>query len=259
MEAKATKTKDGLLLSGQLPQELMEATAVEIYPLKDGAFLVGAKGFVHDALSKKSIVAAPTGKGTINEKEVDLLRKLLSIRFDQRVPAAVNKMLTDTEKKTLEALEEKGLVTVFKNAKYGKEGVYNISDYAFSQARDYPNQLVKPTAQPTTPAESIARLGFAVVESEGEARNLSSALSEKMKSGECIGLRAFDRKYYFISKSFLLENEGKALAALAKGDKTAEEISAETGLTPEASRALLLHLCESGDILEKARGKFAQA
>lgn len=248
MEIRVAKAKDGVLLSGAVPQEIATAGTIEIFPLRDGAYLVIAKGL-------PGRPKAPFGSEGISLTEAERLvvKRLSAIRFENRTVADVNRALSPKERETLEGLLQKKLVSVFKSAKYS-EGVYSIADAAYPQPRALSQQHI-----PATPAEGLEKLGFASVESENEAKALAAAFSERLKTGEVRGLRAFDRRYYFIKRSFAEEWDKKVLLALSKGDKTAEETALAVGLAPEGCLALLLHLCESGEALEKARGKFARA
>ena len=248
VEAKITRAKDGLLLSGELPPGLADSGAVEIFPLRDGACLLLAKGML------PPLQSGGEGAPRLDASEALLLRKLLSVRFESRIPAQVDRTLSHEEKTILSSLLKKGLVSVFHGRKYGASGVYNVSDKAFSLVRE-------PVAAhaASSPAELLEQQGYLVVEGEGEAKALGNALSEKIKSGEVAGLRAFDRKCYFLKKSYLDQAGAKLLSCLWKSPKGEQEVAKEAGLPLEGCRAVLLHLCESGEALEKAPGKFARA
>lgn len=237
------KTQGGIELSGSLPSEISGADAVEIFPLRDGTYLLAVKG----AIDRQRSASVPQG---LSSEEKALLKKLLAIRFERRTPDEVDSVLSAKERAMLGSLLEKKAVTVFRSEKYPK-GVYNVSDAIYGQARDAPVQAA-PVHDP------LAR-GFLVLENEGDARQLSSAVAERIKAGEVAGLRSFDRKYYFIRKDFALAQWPKIMSALEKGDKTAEELSRMIGLPPEACLAILLHMAEEGELLEKNKGKFALA
>lgn len=301
MEIKATKTKNGIELSGPLPPVLANSSSLEVFPLRDGIYLLAIKG----AVGKATAVETAKPEGRMTEKEKNVVRKLISIRFEQRVPSVVDKMLSKDEKEILGILAKKRLVWIFFGDKYGKEGVYNISDSAFAEVRDrlvdassdlssqrqVPHlrfgasrtsgpleQRLESEQQPVqemaraphgterpelplpinSPAH-LEKLGWMVLDNENEARNFGQAFSDKAKSGLVRGLRAFDRKYYFIAKGFAEEKEVKVMAALEKGDKTAQELSSEIGVAPEGCRALLIHLAEAGEVLEKQKGKYSKA
>ena len=260
VEIKTAKTKNGLELIGQLPQNLANANSLEILTLKDGLFLLTIKGAVEKTEEK---LATPRA-GQLSENEKNVIRKLLSIRFEKRVPAEVDKTLSKEEKEILDVLIKKRQVWVFFGNKYGKDGVYNIADSAFSEVREQEHvstgtvqqNAVAHNVSPTHPPE---KLSWLVLENESDARNFGHAFEEKIKNGLVRGLRAFDRKYYFISKEFADEMEPKAMVALSSGDKTAEELSREIKISSEGCRALLIHLAEAGEVLEKQKGKYAKA
>lgn len=253
MELKVKKTQSGVELSGSLPPEISDAASLEIFPLRDGTYLVAVKGAIEKARNASSL----------SNDEKALLKKLLAIRFEKRTPTDVDRTLSAREREILALLVKKKLVTVFRSGKYEK-GVYNVSDAAFGQAREGDAvRLVGGSAHAAAGTEHashdpLAR-GYLVLENEGDARNLSNSLADRIKAGEVSGLRSFDRKYYFIRKAFAGQWQPKLQAALEKGDKTAEELAKETGLEAEGCRAILLHLCEGGELLEKSKGKFALA
>ncbi|MCX8175369.1 MAG: hypothetical protein N3E51_04140 [Candidatus Micrarchaeota archaeon] len=253
-QARASRTKDGVLLSGPLPQEFLCASCFEVVRLRDGSFL----------LTPQKEAKKPQAP-QFDEAEKALLRKLLSIRFEKRIPAQVNRQLSREELKTLDRLMAKKAVQILWGGKYAKDGVYNLSEFAFHLVRQketQPQTGEPPTAPPPAPLsalEQLEKFGWMVAESEEQARKLSAELAEQIRSGKIRGLRAFDRKFYFVSQRFREAWEKKVFAALSKGEKSAEQIGEEIGLSAEAARCLLLHLCESGELLEKRRGMFARA
>ncbi len=265
LEVKATKTKEGLLLLGHLPQELADSPALELFPLRDGAYLLTVKGFV----SQKGMLSkAPSlnAKDALSEKEKEVVRKLLAIRFERRMPAEVIKCLSKDDKETLETLVKKGMVQVFHGGKYEKGGVYNVSDFAFNSVREpAPVSASSPSAPspaaplPISSPQHLEKFGWMVLENEADARNFANAYPDKVKSGEVIGQRAFDRRYYFVTRQFFGSHEKGVQSALAKSDKTTEEISQQIGIEAEGCRAILMHLLESGDVMEKKKGKFSRA
>lgn len=263
LEVKSAKTKDGLLLLGHLPQELADSPSLELFPLRDGAYLLTVKGFV----GQKGTVpkAAYQPKGALSEKEKGLVRKLLAIRFESRVPAEVAKALSREEKDLLDGLVKKEMVQVFHGGKYEKGGVYNVSDFAFNSVREpsasqaSPPQAAQSAPLPVSSIAHLEKCGWMILENDTDARNFANAFPDRVKSGEVRGQRAFDRRYYFITRQFF-ESHGNAVqSALGKSDKTAEEVSSQLGIEAEGCRAILVHLLESGDVMEKKKGKFSRA
>ena len=112
---------------------------------------------------------------------------------------------------------------------------------------------------PISSPEHLERNGWMVLETENDARGFANSFPEKIKSGDVRGVRAFDLKFYFVKKAFLEKWETEAQLSLGKGEKTAEEIAEEIGIPTMGCRALLLHMCENGDLMEKKKGKFAKA
>jgi len=265
MEVKVQKTREGAELLGSLPPEIANAASLEIFPLRDGMCLICPKGVLDRA--------GGTAMGALSEPELALVKKLLAIKFERRTPPEVDRTLSGAEKATLSSLMARKVVNIFRSGKYEK-GVYNVSDNVFGQARDVlpvhaagqgggkaaapmPQRAATPAAQPQA-RDPLAR-GYLVLENEGDARQLSGMLAERIKAGEVAGLRAFDRKYYFIRKDFASAHRPKIVSALEKGDKTPEELVRVLGLEPEACLAILLHMAEEGELLEKSKGKFALA
>ena len=260
---KVSKTREGILQSGALPAEISDSASLEIFPLKDGAYLLTLKGFVEKA--KGAAGSAKNQGRSLSEKEKGVVRKLLSVRFESRTPEQVEKLLSREEKETLGQLMQQELVQVFHGGKYAKDGVYNVSDFAFNSVREpvslpaAPGQMPPPQQLPVSSYAHLEKSGWMVLDDENAARAFANAYPEKVKSGEVRGMRAFDRKYYFVTRSFADDWEKKVQLSLAKADKTAEEISEELGIAPGGCRCLLLHLCESGEVMEKKKGKFARA
>ncbi|MFA6214335.1 MAG: hypothetical protein WC717_03590 [Candidatus Micrarchaeia archaeon] len=268
MEVKAQKTKEGLELVGSLPFEIANAQALEVFPLRDGIYLLSVKG----------AIGGHAPSAGLSEPERQLVKKLLAIRFEKRTPSDVDKTLTGAEKATLASLLDKKVVNIFRSGKY-ENGVYNVSDAIFGQTRDIPAAHPLDTAAPQSsaiprqlPSSSAAgkaapakpsfdplSKGYLVLDNEGDARQLSGAVAERIKAGEVAGLRSFDRKYYFIRKDFAMQHQPKIMSSLEKGDKTADELARVLGLPSEACLAILLHMAEEGELLEKNKGKFALA
>lgn len=255
-EIKVMKTREGILLSGAVPPEIASSPSFEIFPLRDGAYVIVPKGMLPQA--KAAQQNTEKGKGALTDAEKEVLRKLLAIRFENRIPAFVNKTLAKEEKETLEALMQKKMVQVLHGGKYEKDGVYSVSDFAFASVRD--SSLPQNAAQlPISSPEHLERNGWMVLDGENEARAFGNSYPEKVKSGDVLGQRGFDRKYYFVKKGYVEAWEKKIQASLAKSEKTAEELASEIGIAPEGCSAILIHLAENGEVMEKRKGKYARA
>ncbi|MEM4554442.1 MAG: hypothetical protein QXT25_01160 [Candidatus Anstonellaceae archaeon] len=247
MEIKISKTKEGFAISGSLPPEFSSYSEFELFPLKEGAYLLLAKGFIENK-------GKPASAAAFSEQEKEVLRKLLNVRFEKRTPKEIGKVLTAQEQKVLSGLMEKKIVHIFKDQRY-PEGVYSVAEAAFNAVKDQQPQ----PKEALTPAQHFEKHGWVVVEEEAQARALANNYAEQMKSGQIRGTRSFDKKFYFISRQFYQSWEKKALLALSKNEKSAEEVSAEIGLPADACRCILVHLCEDGEVMEKQKGKYSKA
>jgi hypothetical protein len=262
LEIRLTKTRGGVILAGEIPSEIADSQSLELFPLRSGAYLLTVKGFIPGGSPVQQKKAAD-GK-SLTEGEKALLRKLLSIRFESRIPSEVAKLLSKEEKELLDGLVKGEMVQIFHGGKYEKSGVYNVSDFAFGAVRE-PASLPSAASPPPAadiPVSSIANLekhGWMILANEAEARNFGNAYPDKVKSGEVMGQRAFDRQYYFVTKSFFGSHEKEVLSSLGKSDKTPEELSQQLHMAPEGCRAILVHLLETGDVMEKRKGKFSRA
>ena len=260
-EVKVSRTREGILLSGRVPPELSSAQEMEIFPLRDGAYLLLLRGLLPHAAADADGIARGAGP-QMSEKEKGVVRKLLSVRFEKRTPEEAGRLLSREEKEILAVLMKKGLVQVFHKGKYEKDGVYNVSDSAFNSVREpSPPSASQPPQAPDDVSfvANLEKSGWMVLEDENAARGFALAFPEKVRSGEVRGMRAFDRKYYFVTRRFAEEWEKKVQLALSKSEKGAEELAAELGMDAPGCRALLYHLCESGEVMEKHRGKFVRA
>ena len=104
----------------------------------------------------------------------------------------------------------------------------------------------------------LEKNGFCLVENELQARLVASVLQPKIASGDVLGVRAFDRKYYLATRKFYMENAQKAENALSK-PKSISEVAGETKMGLDATTAILHLMCEKGDAIEKRRGVFERA
>jgi len=227
----------------ELPKEMLDCDAVELFPLKEGYYL----------LSVPLGQPAPAPKSE-DVTEHSVLRKMLSIRFENRTPAYVNKSLSDKEKIVLKELERKGLVNVFKGTKY-KDGVYNINDKVYAMLAKE-SQAPEPRGGSMDSSGLLVRQGYLVVLDRNEARALSEKLAQDMKSGAVLGVKAFDGKFYIVTRTYLTKAQA-AIMAVLKENMDASGIAAAAKLEPAGCLAALYVLADGGEIIEKKRGIFA--
>ncbi|MEW6749230.1 MAG: hypothetical protein AB1295_05990 [Candidatus Micrarchaeota archaeon] len=237
----------------ELPQDMAGSDEVELFHLRDGYYMLTAP-----------LGAPKRESGTISEREKGVLRKLLSIRFENRTPEYVKKTLSGEELAVLNGLEERKLVNVFIGRKY-KDGVYNISDKIYpllsgkagaAANEEEPERRVRAAASPATAVLSLRSQGFVVLPNKREAMTLSELLGDEMKKGGVIGVKGFDGRFYAVTRSYF-ESSQSSINSVLKEDMDSPSISQAAKLDPEGCMAVLRLMAENGDILEKKKGVFA--
>ncbi|MEW6035529.1 MAG: hypothetical protein AB1529_02860 [Candidatus Micrarchaeota archaeon] len=247
----------------ELPREMAAHDEVEVFQLREGYYLLSVP------LGQPS----PRQEGGISEAEKEVLKKLLSIRFENRTPEHVSGALSEEELSVLKGLEGKGLVYVFRGGKY-KEGVYSVKDSAYSLAKDKKGpeagaraageggrrqETAHVQSEPPQGGGAIVTLksrGFVVVNDKREAVALSDSLGSDMKSGAVVGVKGFDGKFYIVTRSYFMAAQA-SIASVLKDDMDAPSIASAAKLDPEGCMAALRLMAENGDIIEKKRGVFA--
>lgn len=278
---KITKGETGAFaaLPDELASALKDGQEIEIFPLRDGIYIITIPG----ALSEKMPTAAPVQTKSeaakplpiraapaaslgisLERDEEAVARKLCKIRYENREVPKVEAMLNAAEKKALAGILQKKLITIGKNAKYPK-GVYNISDALYNAMRT-PGTAPAASARapsvaspPINTVEHLQKLGYMILDNETEAKNLMPRLQDAIKADDVKGVRGFDKKYYVLLRGFYVENEAKIIALLDAGPKKCDAMAPEVHLTPEGVRTLLMVLADQGEVIEKAKGVWERA
>ncbi|MFH1785560.1 MAG: hypothetical protein ABH842_03960 [Candidatus Micrarchaeota archaeon] len=225
----------------ELPSEMAKYDEVEIFSLKEGYYLISVPlGETHGSTSS-----------TINEREKAVLKKLLSIKFENRTPPHISKVLDDDERNVLEDLGKKGLVNLFKGRKY-VDGVYSIPTSTYTLVS---GQSQQPN-QPIGPIAVLNSRGFLIVNDKREAHTLSEKLSQEMKKGAFLGVKGFDNKFYIVSRDYFTSARVRIIDFL-KQDSDIQSIVSTTKLDSDGCNAVLKIMAENGEIIEKKRGLYA--
>ena len=219
-----------------------------------------------------------TAMTEINDDEIKVLKKLDTIKYAERTVEKIDKMLSPQEKKVLKDLVEKKAVYLYKKAgesaeKYGiSNGVYDRFLFGKREKVAVP-EAAKGAERPPTVKEEPRQVwedklddkryldlletnGYIVVNNLAEAGNISVLLESSIKSGNVLGTRAFNKKYYIAMRSFINKNATKIIRALDKKAMSTQEISKLTGIDEDGVRSILYILSESGDISETKRDFF---
>ncbi|MEM0438005.1 MAG: hypothetical protein QXU54_01765 [Candidatus Micrarchaeia archaeon] len=254
-----------------------EGEDVYVVTLEKGMLAVIRKSSFKEHLRQKirsSILEPPVGgedapqksgkaPPTLSEDELSLLKRLASVRFEQRAPSSILPKLSESEKASLRTLIDKGVVRVYKEGKYSKEGVYTIPKDAYGLAvRSPPEQTAAPS--PVEAGKGVQALlsqlekqGFVTLDNDELAKSVSYSLRDKIKAGEVRGIRGFDSKYYIFTSQkfsqahaviskFLQENKRSTLGEISKG----------TSLDELLCKGVLTFMLEESEVIEKSRGRY---
>jgi bifunctional DNA-binding transcriptional regulator/antitoxin component of YhaV-PrlF toxin-antitoxin module len=253
---------------------------VDFFKFSDKAFLFAKKEDIANLLmgTKSGINAGPAiaGQATsrnveVTQEEIEVLKKLDTLRYSNRTPANVAKILNEGEKKVLQGLINKRIVWLFM-----KKGSYSISKDVYDKflmrkgrgmapqpkrADEHEQLQQKPVPPPPKieKNENVIKLetdGYIVLPTESEASSLSLALEDSIRSGKVLGIRAFNKKFYIVLRSFFDKNSGKVIKELKDGPKKVDELVKSTGLDEDGIRAMLYLLSEQGDVSERRKDVF---
>lgn len=258
----------------ELPTEFSSVSEIELFQLKEGYYLLSIPLQTKSNPVNNQQTNSTTAKiNSVNIKseivltqfEKEVLRKLLAVKFSDRIPSKILPIFNESEKKILLELEKKGHVNIFKGAKY-KDGVYNIADgiYPIISAREIiiqskPIQANEIANQANQNFEQNLKLhGYAILSDKNEARLASERLSGEIKSGNIIGLKGFDGKFYLCKRDFFHNNSDRIIKSL-KDDLEATTIADLLKLDRDGCLVILRILAENGEIIERRKGIFAPA
>ncbi len=228
-----------------------------------------------DVVSLLSSGQPSTESAKFTKEELDVLKKLDTIRYPSRTEQRVENLLNESEKKILSSLIAKKAVVLYNDEKR-KEKLYSISKHVYDtfllrkrpkekeeidQARAWGE--VEPTllrVKPGIENENVKALeskGYVVLPTEAEAAALSMAVSESIRQGQVIGTRAFNKKYYIFIKSFFDKLGNELVKQLKSGPKKVSELASQLHQDEEAIRGTLYLLAEQGDVTENRKDVFA--
>jgi len=236
---------------------------VEITSVKDGVVLITGPSPPSGLLTAEKnpllqpkpgqAQGRPTARSTtsppLSKDELELLKKIEKIRFSERSPNKVERMITKKENEILQSLIDKGIVTVYKGKNYAQlGGVYSISSGAFSQTHG--------GAAGAGYAEVPGIPEYLVIEDENAAKRFSETYEAQLRGGKLVGIRGFDRKYYVISTAHLEQKTPLILKQLEKSSETPDSLSEKLSIPFGACMAILLILAEHGEVYQSTDKKY---
>ncbi|MFI5412625.1 MAG: AbrB/MazE/SpoVT family DNA-binding domain-containing protein [Candidatus Micrarchaeales archaeon] len=300
---KVYKSKSNNKLIVTIPYDVIEALGIkdgdDLDFLKYGerTFLVARKNDIVKLLSKSTTEEkvveerqAYTGmdKVQLETKELEVLKKLDTLKYNDRTISKVNAMLNGNEKETLQVLLKKKVIVPFKKTGekeshysiqksiydrflYRKNKVVEVNSAVDSQQTRPKSQVIKTAIQPVQKAweqklgeknayvDILESKGFLVLNNEGDAAMVSATLEDSIRQGLVLGTRAFNKKFYIGLRGFINRHAPKILKIIEQKSVNAEQIAKETGLEEDAVRTILYVLSESGDVTEVRRDLFRAA
>ncbi len=282
---KIYKSKNGKLVL-YLPFDvigtlkLKEDDEVDFYRMNDRSFLMAKKSDVTSMILGTSKQAAPqipklevAGQYQPSAEELAVLKKIDTIRYENRTQENTMKILNDSEKKVLQRLLAIGALSQFKG-KSGKE-LYSIPKNIYDnflmrkklqpQAKPAAYNFVRQAPKHQEPEdENVAALennGFLVLQTEAEASRASLLLEQSIRHGQVLGTRSFskNREFYILLRSYFDRHAQGILKRLREKDWRVQDIAKEMGIEEDGARAILYILAENGDVMEKKREIFTIA
>ncbi len=273
---------------------------VYIITLQRGVLAVIRKSSFKDLLKEKVRMALELPElpqVELTGDDLSLLRKITSVKFEERIPENVLKMLSGKEMQQLKSLVDRGILSVYKGGKYQAKGVYAIPRDVYRYVRrvldegigasppakaqlQAEEQPVVPKEQKISPQKSeeqspqrivpqqeyklvadavrvLDKDGFVVISNDDLARAISGTLQEKIKKGAVMGMKGFDGKYYIMHTKKYLEADSLLRTYLSENKRaTLTELAKNLEIDEVLCRGVLNYLLESGDVIEKSRGKY---
>lgn len=227
--------------------------------------------------SKPARQAAGFSPSSVSEQyqpaqdELSVLRKLDTIRYENRTQDNILKILSEPEKKVFQKLIANSAVGMFK----GKDGKdhYSIPKSIYDRflmrkrppAKEEPyNFIVPKAAVPSEQDDNISQLhkkGFLVLPTEAEASKVSLLLEQSIRHGQVLGTRSFskNREFYILSRTYFDKYAQSILRKLREKSYRLPDMAKELDIDEDGARGILCILAESGDVMERKRELFSIA
>ena len=258
-----------------------ENDEVDFFKYNDKAFLFLKKDAILGLVTGSIPVERPViqrGNDYISNEELLVLKKLDTVRYQQRTRRKIEEMLSKDENMLLQELIAKKAVSAFR--KDGQE-LYGISKPIYDKflmRKKVANQApaarkeeepvaIMPKVQLSGHIDGpyghlikmLENEGFLVVQTEAEAGGVSLALEDSIRRGKVLGTRSFNKKFYIVTRQFFDMHNGKIISAMREGMEKTQEIARKANLPEDGTRAILQLLAESGDAREKKKDSFTLA
>ncbi len=278
-------------LAVYLPFDVLEALGIgegdeiDFFKYNESAYLFAKKSDIANMImgggrtqQKPQPVQRQVQGESISEEEIAVLKKLDTLRYQQRTQANVEKMLNQQENETLKQLIKKKAVATFRSER-DKSVLYSIQKNIYDRflMRKKVVQSQPAPQPPPAPEEQYAHLlrirgnmeddnikllekqGFVVLQTEAEAATVSAALEESIRRGLVVGTRAFNKKFYIMLRPFIEKCSPIIIKELKGGERKVSDLAEKSKLDENGLRGVLYYLAEIGDVSEKKKDLFRLA
>lgn len=281
---------------------MKEDDEIDFFKMNDSSYLLAKKSDITNMILGKAQQPAqqkpaaqqaqpaqqPRGPQQMPEEYIAVLKKIDTLRYENRTPENVAKLLNEQEKRILQKLISDKVINMFK--KNGKD-LYSISKIVYDrflmrkkpavQASAQKSQASAPAPKPlpsapkyistprfTPPSQeglndesviSLEKNGFIVLQTEAEAGRVSLLLEQSIRHGQVLGTRAFNKKFYIVRRPYFDKNSGNILKKLRDRSYKVADLAKELSIDEDGTRAILYLLSENGDVSEKKRDIFTIA
>ncbi|MCL4373278.1 MAG: hypothetical protein M1360_01040 [Candidatus Marsarchaeota archaeon] len=261
--------------------DLHDGDEIDFFKYSDRSFIFAKKNYVASLLTGAN-APLKTGvepKQELGEGELEILKKLDTLRYSERTVSNVNSMLSANEKNVLQKLIKEKYVVPFKKPgeqqyKYSiAKGIYDKFLFGKREKKETEQKIA---GQKTASAEEAPKTwesklvsnnymdvleskGYIVLSNEAEAANLSAALEESIKQGLVIGTRAFNKRFYIALRGFINRYAPKIVKLIEQKSMNVSEIAQKVGIEPDGARAVLYYMAETGDVTEVRKDIFKAA
>jgi hypothetical protein len=272
---------------------LKDSDEVDFFKMNDSSYIFAKKSDITDLILGRQPQAMPAKsqpapqpqqrpQGQMPEENITVLKKIDTLRYNERTPENVSKLLTEQEKRILQKMISEKIVNMFTK---DSKRTYSISKSVYDrflmrkkpQAQPAPAPQQRPQAQqprfqpqqrPQFGAsnamedeniKSLEKDGFVVLQTEAEAGRASLALEQSIRHGQVLGTRAFNKKFYIVMRTYFDKNSSAILKKLREKAWKVSDLSSELSIDEEGVRGILYLLSENGDVSEKKRDTFTIA
>ncbi len=280
--------------------ELSEDDELDYFKYNDKSFLIAKKADIVGMLTGAKIgneekeqeqqrekIASgdslPNPEAQISKEEILVLKKLDTLRYNQRTVDNVANILDKSENLILQSLLKRKVVSLFSK---DEKTVYSIprdiydkflmrkkavkdesvpAKVAFSKSQPEPYRRLhtdRPIPNPNDAPEisELESSGYIVLQTESEAARISLMLEDSIRHGQVLGTRSFgNKKFFIVTRQFLDRHIPSIFKELREGPKKIADIAGVEQVEEDAARAILYILAENGDITERRKDYFAIA